>query len=746
MMTRTSTKRRLKCQFCSRTFLFKKQLLCHQEFAHNKELPYACAKCQRAFSSAWDLNDHVMNHKEAVVCKDVSDSTSSFKRRVNHDSSKPPIITSVQHLCDQRVLRIILSKLPQQNPKEGKRTGLRNGYKSGPKSFFKHVEKKRGRRATVHPKVEETVHSFACTQCESKFIRSIQLKNHMLIHTEKNLQDRREQSLIDNLVAPDSVIKAEPCTVTSSAVTRSALTRCALKVHDSAQGTVYVTKGRTRTSSELSDTTIVSYGTSPGGEDMTEIDVKYSPPPLHNNPLNIKLEVKVEPRVNRTAPLTNGCKTQTNKTSFQKRPYKWKSGPRKFEKKVRREVDEKTLAHSCTRCDRRFVKSRQLETHMLTHVEKRVYPCSQCGEVFNRSAHYTTHFAEAHCGGGVVSDEGVVSYACPICNKSFNKMYYLNRHVKRSHTEAGVCLCTQCGKKFSTPHNLRSHETVHTGNLPFPCVQCGRRYSQAATMNRHIRRDHTVVRPFSCEQCGKTFVLAFDLKVHMGSHEKTHVCTQCGRKFGLRVQLKRHEVTHTNEKPFLCKKCGKRFALAWYRTAHMKVMHSNDSKITGERIYDCTQCPEKFDKFWDLNRHVRTVHSDSLPYVCSHCSRRFASKRRLKIHEAGHTGKLKCVCAECGKSYLNPSALKMHMMRSHSGERPHMCPLCGMSFITSGNLKQHEVVHTGARPYACTQCDRRFTQISTLNSHFKRTHVVNDVVNENISTQIVTKLLPFYLN
>ena len=109
---------------------------------------------------------------------------------------------------------------------------------------------------------------------------------------------------------------------------------------------------------------------------------------------------------------------------------------------------------------------------------------------------------------------------CKMCGKSFSTEhileYYMHEifHKKERHIE-----CSECGKKFATPTNLKRHQMIHTGEKPYGCEQCGKTFSQNVSLIEH-KRIHTGERPHLCVECGQSFTAYPNFKAHQEIHRK----------------------------------------------------------------------------------------------------------------------------------------------------------------------------------------------------------------------------------
>ena len=166
---------------------------------------------------------------------------------------------------------------------------------------------------------------------------------------------------------------------------------------------------------------------------------------------------------------------------------------------------------------------------------------------------------------------------------------------------------------------------------------------------------------------------------------KDLTCHQCGKTFTSLGSLTRHQVVHSEDKPFKCKFCHQGFKLNFMKTNHERT----HSTIT-ER---CDICGESFK---DVKQHKMRIHC--------------------------HDAERKYPCEICGKELSTETCLKDHTVRMHMNDnkkQKEKCKICnkGYYFTKEKTLDKHMEKHKLVNTVKCEVCFKVFRSNAVLNTH-----------------------------
>ncbi|XP_026035054.1 zinc finger protein 2 homolog [Astatotilapia calliptera] len=303
---------------------------------------------------------------------------------------------------------------------------------------------------------------------------------------------------------------------------------------------------------------------------------------------------------------------------------------------------------------------------------------------------------------------GVKAFNCDLCGKSFTQKSALKTH-QSLHSGIKAHTCDQCGKSFTWKQGLERHKLIHSGVKAYTCDQCDRSFTQGSHLRIH-QVSHSGIKAYSCDICGRTFSHIENRNKHQRIHtgQDVYCCDQCGKRFVAYKHLQIHKFSHTDERPYKCDLCDKAFNAPYSLKAHQQIH-------TRKRLFKCSYCEKQSDTDGCSSQLCRCCGGGK-EFFCDFCGKMFSQQTSLKTHQRRHTRHKLNYCNKCGKGFPTPSTLKRHEL-IHSGVKKHLCDQCGSSFISTSQLKRHKRVHTGEKPYKCRHCDKSFSHSGNRNLH-----------------------------
>lgn len=241
--------------------------------------------------------------------------------------------------------------------------------------------------------------------------------------------------------------------------------------------------------------------------------------PVPNNYNKINLEQSLIQTKKEFVPYTCLTCTRTFENSYQ---YKIHQAIHTGEKK-----------YACPTCGKCFSRRFVLIYHMRVHTGDKKFNCNLCSKSFIHPSNLYKH-RKIHTN--------TRNYKCAYCNKTFIQSEALKIHIRRIHTGEKPFLCELCSKTFSSQSALWVHKH-DTHEEKKPCKICKKEYS-SRILKRHIERhknNEHEVKKYICEQCGKNFSSDHNLHRHLLSHKgikpyatKPIPCQLCKKSYSKR--------------------------------------------------------------------------------------------------------------------------------------------------------------------------------------------------------------------
>ncbi|XP_067627902.1 zinc finger protein 431 [Eurosta solidaginis] len=195
----------------------------------------------------------------------------------------------------------------------------------------------------------------------------------------------------------------------------------------------------------------------------------------------------------------------------------------------------------CNKCDKKYELSQRKRHELRCDGKMKTYQCKICNEIFANRTKLMNHKREMHS----FDPQADSPFRCEICGNTYRTRIQLRFHVKRH--DARNFKCNQCNRTFIRHHDLKKHQLIHTGELPYKCDICSASYRYTHALRDHKERIH-LNETFICKVSG------------------------CEAQFRTRSQLNDHKYKHIGN-PYKCERCSKDFLRRESLRRHSKAVH-----------------------------------------------------------------------------------------------------------------------------------------------------------------------------
>ena len=374
--------------------------------------------------------------------------------------------------------------------------------------------------------------------------------------------------------------------------------------------------------------------------------------------------------------------------------------------------------YACDLCPEEFKQSRLLKQHRIKvhSVKDRVHQCKVCSKEFRREGNLIRHMKEAHAKTAKNEDH----------SKTTTKEDHSKKNMSMDgpHAQQAVPKKTFARKKSSlsklSSFNRASHKKGRpatsgssSDSKPHKCQYCGRGHVTITLKLRH-EITHTDLKPFACQFCEYTCNRSDRLYMHkrMNHPEKL-------------------PVDERTKKVHRCKICRKAFTMECWYDKHMSVFHPGMGS-TKKQVYHCEKCKAGFKTESKLEEHQKRCGIEDLP-ECVECDKTFQTQHGFVMHNRHKHPKIVHECDKCRGTFGTKAELDKHVTECRAGvdkkteskrdehqktsEDIPECVKCRETFETKHELKMHNRHWHPKRLHECDKCRGIFGAKAELDKH-----------------------------
>ncbi|CAL4079130.1 unnamed protein product [Meganyctiphanes norvegica] len=292
-----------------------------------------------------------------------------------------------------------------------------------------------------------------------------------------------------------------------------------------------------------------------------------------------------------------------------------------------------------------------------------------------------------------IMNTGKIPLQCNICEYSTSHTTYLKEHHITAHSLEKPFVCEVCGNKFTAARHMRKHMALHAIEHLFEGTECDKKYATEKLLAEHkLSHIPNEERPHACNQCEKCFIDIRQLKshksIHTGDLQTEKIFNSADSVVTISTEM---EEVHSEERvstedmeldsdeEVLTEEAIAVKSISdLLNISHENWLNTTDGILSittsrGRRS-KCNLCPKDFLHLEDCIAHKLSDHEGvHKPYKCPVCKTVWKTKKARKEHLIIHSDQRQFKCEICDYSTINKGSLKEHQITFHSVEKPFAC-------------------------------------------------------------------------